>query len=141
MTKTTLQSSSPVLFTHPQVNDAFLYIQDILERSQIEFIVLDDLAKKLFEYNYMFEVPEISLGVLQRHFTESGSSTLHSMLKKAVFDDSTISCEYNSVPIVIWIIKKKFKFLERPDKRAYLDMDLALPNPFKSYWNARWLVR
>jgi hypothetical protein len=135
------EDQEQLLHPHTKINDALLYIQDILERSQVQFIVFDDLSKKLYDYDYNFIVPEISLGILQRHFTESGRSTLKSMLKNSEWEESNISLQYKEVPIILWIIRKGFKFLERPDKRAYLDMDLSIPNPFLRYWNARWLVR
>lgn len=48
---------------------------------------------------------------------------------------------YMNVPIIFREIKRNYKFLENPDTRFYDVDEYKIPNPFESYWKARFLVQ
>lgn len=136
-------------FTHEEIRDALFNVQDALERSQIQFVLLDELAKQLNDIeDPILEASEVSIGVRQQDFTESGSSTLRSIIPQAGWEllrhDETVSnLNYNvgSVPVVVWIIHNNFDVLNYPDTKFFYNTEFKLPNPFTRYWAKRDLLR
>lgn len=134
---------------HESIREALFNVQDILERSQIQFMLLDELAKQIAEgEDPDLSSSEISLGVMRQDFTESGSSTLRSLVPDAGWRDfrhdeelSNISYTYGSVPVVIWIIHNKMSVFDNPETKYYYQTEFRIPNPFKEYWRKRDLVR
>ncbi len=136
-------------FTHEELREALFNVQDILERSQIQFVLLDEIAQQMFEIeDPILEACEVSVGVLSQDFTESGSSTLRSMIPEAGWGDKsssgdldTLTYRVGSVPVVIWIIHNNLDVFRYPDVRFYYNTEYRIPNPFKEYWKKRDFIK
>lgn len=135
-----IEVEAPKPLTHDQLHDTLLFTQDMLERSQIPFVVLGELAMSMKEYEMpVLEANNVQLGVMVRYFNKDGRSTLDSLLTEAhvkdlYIDDSIVTFTHNDVPVRIDIIKNHYLFFEYPDTRFYRLTEFRLPNPFDEYW-------
>lgn len=127
-------------FTHEQLHNALMDVEDALDRSLMPFILLEGIAKHIFEEKKNFELNEITLGIKEKHFTESGRSLFRMVRPQAEFSYENIYYEVGGVPVVIWIIHKNYKFFQNPDTRIYCLSQFSIPNPFMSYWKSRFLI-
>lgn len=125
---------------HLSVRDALLYVEDLMERAVMPFVVLDETAKALYE-NQPLEVREIDIGVLKKDLTEYGSATLKMLQPELEFHKKTASFEHGSVPVVVWIIESDMDCFKRPDTIFYEVTSFNIPNPFLEYWNKRNYIR
>src|SRR5574343_419232 len=67
--------------THDQLHEALMFIQDVLERSTIEFIVVGENAIKLFKDEIpTFDMDKIHIGVTRPHYHKDGASMLSTLL-------------------------------------------------------------
>lgn len=130
-----------VPFTHEQLHNALMDVEDALDRALVPFILLEGAAKQIYEGAGSLELNEISVGVLERHMTQSGRSLFRMVRPKAEFTYENITYNSNGVPIIIWIIHKNYKFFQNPDSRIYCLSEFKLPNPFMAYWRARFLIK
>lgn len=129
-----------VYLPHDKLRDALFNVQDMLERSMISFILLDDTAKQVKE-DQKLKLEEISVGILKKDLTQSGFSMLRSLVSDLYVSDDNLSYKYKGVTIVIWIIHRNYKFFQAPDTVFYEIENFRIPNPFKQYYNARYLVK
>jgi hypothetical protein len=129
-------------FPHEKLRDTLFYMQDILERCQMPFIVLGRIGKLVAES----DDPELSatsveLGILKKHYTESGKSTFWSLMDQyhiqAEDEDDIIALEYNGVPVYIRLIRGHYEFFDNPNTKFYFVENIDLPNPFSAYWDKR----
>lgn len=124
---------------HEDLKEALFFMQDVLERSSIPFMVLGDVGKQIIEMSDPILVAnKIELGVLKRHYTESGKSTFWSVLDNlhviGTDEEDNLAIEYKEVPVYIKIIKKDYPFFEHPNSKFFFVEDLCFPNPYNEYW-------
>ncbi len=140
--------STPKL-PHESVKEALFHIQDIMERSHLQFVLLDEVADQIANReDPILNVCEISLGIRITDFTEYGSSTFKALAPAANWKEflhgyplTTINYEYGSVPIVVWLIRNDLDLFRNPDTRFYYQSEFKVPNPFRDYWKNRNLIR
>jgi hypothetical protein len=130
-----------VKFTHEQITDALYYLDDVMDRAQIPFFLLEGAAKQIHDDLPYFSLNQIDAGVPEQYVQKTGKEFLKIVIPDVYFDDNTISFVHNSVPIIVWIIHKKWKFFQNPDTVFFGITSFKLPNPFKSYWRARFLIK
>jgi hypothetical protein len=137
--KETLPQVKEEIYTlgHEDLHDALLWIQDILERCSIPFIVGGELAKQMLkESDPSLSGDRVELYVYDRYLTDSTSSFLKTFLNlKEV--DSVIETKYKDVPITIKILDKTYPFFDNPDTRFYYVTEFRFPNPFSEYWKEK----
>jgi hypothetical protein len=149
--KTNGMTQHDILFDAPTLYDALAFTQECLERAQIPFIVLGELALQLYLYQTderfnEFEdkslvARKVMVGTFQRYLTEkSYVSGLESSLDKFEKTPKGYFFTHNNVPCEIRIIKKKFKCLEDPDTRFFGWGTVNIPNPFSEYWHTRTFI-
>ena len=127
---------------HEEIHEALLYIQDVLERSQINFVLLDEIAKKIYEEELpQLDVREIDIGILRREWHDVGRSLFKMIVPEAEWHTNTISLKKGRVPIVMWIIDNHLDVFKNPDSRWYTVTEFKLPNPFNVYWNKRNMIK
>lgn len=134
MTATTKQSKS---FTNEEMQQALFYIQDILERAMIPFMLFGIVAKKIeASPDADIKGEKVEIGILKRHLTGYGKSTLRAFI---VWDDvdGKMVLDYKGVPIEITIVNDDYLFLRNPDTRWYKVTEFKIPNPFEDYWKNR----
>lgn len=126
--------------THEQLHDSLLFAQDMLERSQIPFVVLGELARSMRDYEVpMLDSDMVHIGVMVRYYNPDTRSMLNTLLDNAhvqnlYMDENIVTFEHNGVPVQIDIVKNHYLFFEYPDVRFYRLTEFRLPNPFEEYW-------
>lgn len=127
--------------THHQLHEALLFIQDMLERSTIDFMVLGDTLKDLVSTDLpTFTGTCVQVGVTKPHMHEAGVSTLLGLLKDAharvmkhLDDNGSMEIEYKGVPIYVDVLNKDDPLFRYPDERIYAVTEFKTPNPIKVY--------
>ena len=121
-------------FSHDELHEALLRVQDTMIRALVPFFLLGDTAKQVYEVDSpKLELDFIHVGVLNRHWTRSGSSTVKSLEPTIVETDKGMRFDFMGIPVAVDIIKGDYSFFEHPDKRFYYIDDLYLPNPMEEY--------
>lgn len=134
-----LKPSNPkYYYDHEPLRDALFFIQDMLERSSLPFILLGNTAKQIIEqedpllYDY-----KLTLGIRRRDYHPSGASMLKGLLPQIdIYEDRMFYIHDNGVPIYIKILEDETWF-NNPDVRFYYQTEFKLPNPFIDYWEKR----
>jgi hypothetical protein len=125
-----------------QLREALFFMQDLLERSLIPFMVLGAVGRQIVEQNDpILSANKIELGILKNHYTESGKSILWALFDQyhvdATDEESDIALEYKGVPVFIKIIKGNYPFFVHPNTIFFYVETLDFPNPFDEYWKVR----
>lgn len=128
-------------FSDIEIRNAIFAVHDAMNRASIPFILLDVLAKEMYDNLTSFIIDEVSIAVQKRHWTKSGASIFKMVVPSAIVTEDNVSWQVGKVPVVVWIVKKKYNFFERPDVRIFLQEEFNIPNPFPKYWKARFLLK
>lgn len=112
---------------------ALFRAQDILDRAIIPFIVLGEVSYQI-KNNQPLEANKISIGILKRHATESGTSLLSTIDPAIEQLTDGWRLVHNEVPVTIKIIEKEHPVLRNPDIVFYKYDTFCIPNPFEKYW-------
>lgn len=122
-----------------ELQAALLDVQDALERAQIKFILLGDVAYSIYSYEEL-KGDKVVVGVLRNQWMPECVTILRAWRPQVEEDKHGVHYKVGNVPIQIRVIRKNFFFLKDPDLRAYYDCSLFLPNPFARYWHSRSFV-
>lgn len=125
-------------FEHDPLRDALFFVQDMLERSSLPFLLLGNTAKQLFEYDdpLLYDY-KISMGLKRREMHPDGLKMLQELMPEADFTKDTIlHLHSNGVPVYIMFLDEAFYF-DNPDVRFYYQTEFRIPNPFNRYWEIR----
>ena len=128
-------------FQQFDIDEALLYIDDILDRCLCPYFLLDELAKAVFENQHGFELSEVTLGIRDKYLTKTVKSIILMMNKDIKIRENTIALTHNKVPIVIWRIHNDIDVFRNPDTKFYSILNVKIPNPFKEYWKKRDLIK
>ena len=128
-------------FTHEQINNALFYLEEVMGKAQIPFFLLEGIAKQVYDESPYFSLNQVDAGVSEKAVGETGKSFLKIVVPNIYIDNNTISFSHGGVPIIVWIIHKKWKFFQNPDTKFYSVTSFHLPNPFKNYWKSRFLIK
>ena len=90
---------SQTKYSHLDLLQTLFYIEDVLDRAQVPFLVLKDTAKSVYEESDLKE--PIHIGIMRKHLMKANVSTLKSLLNGANFDDGKLTVIHNSIPIYI----------------------------------------
>ena len=123
--------------SHERLQVALLDVQDRLDRASIPFVVVDYTAEQIRQELPHLTLDKISIGVERKHLTHTCFSILKGLIPKLETKGNTLYYEVNNVPIVIRIIERHYKVLERPDVRFYYLGEFRIPNPFDKYWKIK----
>ncbi len=132
-----------------KLNEVLFFIEDLLDRSQIKFLVLKDLAKQVKASQHglvpNLDLSCLELGILKRYMTSSGTPMLKGLFNmyhiEPQWNENLIRFEYQGVPVFIRIIHRNYSFFQNPDKAFYRVTQFDVPNPFSDYWGARNLIK
>lgn len=120
-------------FDHFKLEAALLYAQDILERSQIPFVVLGDAAYQM-RNNMPLQGHKIVLGVMERHAVKECTSLLTIIDPTIETLTDGYRLLYQGVPVFIKVLTKDYPTLLDPDIVFYSIETFRIPNPFELYW-------
>jgi len=124
-----------------RADEALAFVQDLMQRSQIPFIVLREAAMQLYLDQQPIVAEDITVCVLPQHAVDSCISTLESLLPPFVKDKCGYTFAYeNEIACHIRLLKKKFQFLNDPEQRTFGWGWVFIPNPFNRYWKGRSFV-
>jgi hypothetical protein len=133
----------PVKLTHDELHEALLWIQDMLDRSSVLFMVGGEVGKQIKETDLpQLDADRLEIIVLKQHFTDSGRSMLKSLLEQYYIKDidwteDSIKFSHRNVPIIITIVHNMYPFFLNPDFAYYTVTEFKIPNPFNAYWEER----
>jgi hypothetical protein len=123
--------------TKEDLHEALFYIQDLLERASLEFLVLGDPARSMIQENEFMKGNKVELAIRRTHYTLSGAAMFKDLLPKARYVGNKIFTEYSRVPIEITIVDTVYPFFLNPNVVSYYLTEFNLPNPFEEYWLVR----
>lgn len=132
-TQTMKKSTSK--YPHLDLLQTLFYMEDVLDRAQVPFLVLKDTAKSVYEESDLKE--PIHIGIMRKHLMKANVSTLKSLLNGANFDDGKLTVIHNNIPIYIDIIDMNLSFFKYPDFKFYYITQFRLPNPFPNYYRMK----
>jgi len=141
---TTTLNSSKKYFEHDKLVEALMAADEILERCQIKYFLLEDTAWQAYkQYQFMKDLEELTFGLQRKDWTQVSQSLLKTIKPKdlQIEKDSIGFKMDNGVPITIWIINRKYEFFQRPDMIYYMYSEYFIPNPFMKYWKVRFLIK
>lgn len=118
---------------------AILNVQDALERAQIPFIVLRDIARSMF-FDEELKGDSVTVCAYDRYFTDSCLSLLRMVRPQLTETKHGFKYTLDGVPIEIRVIRKHFRFLDNPDQRIFFTETFQIPNPFDNYWKSKTFV-
>jgi hypothetical protein len=118
---------------------ALRWISDLLTWSQIEHFLLGETAV-LAKVDADMLVDKIEIGILKKNFGETTQRLFKTFLPDAELGD-VIKFEKDGVPVEIKIISKHYAFFDHPDYVFYWADEYKIPNPFKKYWDTRFLIK
>lgn len=124
-----------------KLEDALFYMQDILERSQIPFMVFGKTAKHIHRGERLDGDEEINLGIKKSELTPSQVSTLKFLIPDIDMNEYQISCFHNDIPIIIDVIHTDYNVFQYPDKKLFIFEWFSLPNPFSEYWQKKDFIK
>ena len=126
-------------------NDALYRVEDLLNRSFVQFVLLGNTAKTIIDnFGTDLDDGDITLGVLRKHYTKSGASILKALLpRNAEYSKNKIEFKFKDCDsnIVIKIIDRNYAFFKNPDMVIHKISDFRVPNPFSKYWKTRNLIQ
>ena len=133
-------SEKPVeyYFEHEPLRDALFFIQDMLERSSLPFMLIGNTAKQLFEQeDPLLYDTKIKLGIKKRDIAPSGIEMLKGLLPQIkINDEMMFYLHTNGVPVFIKLLDQAVYF-DNPDPHFYYQTQFNVPNPFVAYWDER----
>lgn len=130
-----------VPFTSEQITEALYYLEDLMDRAGLPFFLLEGAAKQVHDDLAYLSLNQIDAGIEEKNVRDSGKKMLKLVLPSIQIDQNTISFDYGGVPIVLWIVHKKWKFFQNPDTVFYGTVNFQVPNPFENYWKSRFLIK
>lgn len=134
--------TKPTKFSYPSTESALYYLEDVMDRAMIPFVLLGDVSRSVVK-NLDTEVTQpIEIGIKKKHLTQYAMRTLPMFLPPdTVYGEDKITFTWDQTPVTVKIIKRDWKVLENPDQVFYKITQFNIPNPFNEYWKQRFLIR
>src|SRR3990167_5528108 len=132
-----------LVFTGEQINKALYWVDDLLDRCQIPYVVAGDIARQLYDNDdagRQLTVDKIEIIVRNGNINPMTTGLLKTFVPWVEFGQK-ILLEHEGVPIEIKVIKRKYQFIEYPDLRFYMSDEYKIPNQFDRYWKARFILQ
>ena len=132
-----------LVFTGEQINKALYWVDDLLDRCQIPYVVAGDIARQLYDNNdagRQLTVDKIEIIVRNGNINPMTMGLLKTFVPWVEFGKK-ILLEHEGVPIEIKVIKRKYQFIEYPDLRFYMSDEYKIPNQFERFWKARFIIQ
>lgn len=127
-------------FSDIELMRALYDVQDVLERALCPFVLLGETARSLKETAFL-SGDGVYIGVLKKHITKESKSTIQIYLGKHEIREDGIDYDVNGVPVHVKFITKNYQFFKNQDFTFYMANEYKLPNPFETYWKARYLIQ
>ena len=137
--KETKKEPEKIYPNHYELTDALFYIEDILGRGLIDWVLVGDIADQLRKYNDPNLVADkIEIEILRHRFTRSGRNMISSWIPNSKDENlNELNIDYKNVPIHIKIIDKDPGYLKNPNTVFFYVTEFKLPNPYEVYLDVR----
>ena len=126
-------------FSEEELYKALMFIEDIMERVVVHYVVMRDTAYSIYHGNEL-KGREITVGILKKNITKEVLWTFESLLKDIRMTDRGFIYLFGKIPIVVKFINKHYKFFDCPNFKYYRTGQYDVANPFDKYWNMRYFV-
>jgi hypothetical protein len=127
-----------------EVREALRWIADILDWSQIPYIVLGDLVPQMINQEPI-SVAKIEIGIQKNAWNDVTKSLVNTFLLATPFKgmslEEPVGFEWSGVPIELKIIKRNYEFFKNPDFVYYWVDEYKIPNPWTKYYKSRYLIK
>jgi hypothetical protein len=110
-----------------------MYAADILDRAQIPFIVLGNIAYQM-KYGLPLSDVRATFAILERHAVPECTSMIPIIEPNIEQRQDGWRVMYHDFPVVMKVITKEFPTLADPDVVFYWVENWKIPNPFEKYW-------
>lgn len=136
-------------YTTEQLQEALYHLVDILDRCICPFILLQDTAKTIIEFDRIGG-DGIYVGVRVKDYSDSVKSMMRTLSSNIDIrlgidgfteTDQGLFWTFKGIPINIKLIDRKYSCIETPDQIYYWGEDYRIPNPFSKYWKMRNLIK
>jgi hypothetical protein len=131
------------LYNNEQLTKALFSFQDLMERVNCPFMPLKNTAKEVYDDGKLTD--EVHVGILSNEWTKQRQGMFNILLENMDIKNETtgnkIRLEFDGVPVNLTIIKRKYKFFEKPEIRFFGVNEFLLPNPLDKYLKAQYLIR
>ncbi len=121
-------------------------IVDMGEKCMLYFIALGDFAKAVHNHQASFYTDKLELAMPINSLTPE----IKSLFRTWGFEETKYGYKYYftpptkwsiKIPVEIHVYKRHYQFFDNPDKGWVGVDDFRIPNPFDSYWKARFLIQ
>lgn len=123
------------------LEDALFHVQEMMERSQIPFMVFGNTAKHIYRGESLDGDSEVNIGVKKSELTESQFKTLREVIPTLDISQFQLSYFHNEVPVIIDVIHADYKVFKYPDTKFFVYEWFSLPNPFIEYWQKKDFIK
>lgn len=135
-------TTQKIKFSYPSTEAALYFIEDVMGRAMIPFVLLGDVARSVVDNLDVEVTTPIEIGIQKKHLTVYARKTLPMFLPPdTIYSDKAITFTWDNTPVTVKIIHRDFKVLKSPDKVFYKITDFCIPNPFEKYWRQRSLIQ
>ena len=126
-----------VIYTPDKIISALMYIEDVMGRALIPFILGGLLAECLYS-DAPVEANGVDLILRPKHLTPEARNTLAVYLGGDKDDYVRgFELEHLQVPIRVKVVTMDYDFLKYADFRFLAASEYLIPNPFEKYWDVR----
>ncbi len=134
-----MPSTNMKTFSHTQLLDALRFIDDLLSRPGIPYVLLDKTAQDAHN-NLTLEGDCVTVGVKKENFQGSNLRILEAFYAADIIEKTKYTYIHNGIPIYVYILSKYGKYLKEPNPIMYENDGYNLPNPFDKYLKVKYLI-
>lgn len=137
-----LNSTNGVELETDKLEEAFFDVFDLMNRCVLQniFLTLGETGRALDEARAL-SGNGIDVGIEKRYLTKSIKSTMQMFHPESELTDKGMTYSHFGVPVRIKFINNNYKFFKYPEPVFYATEEFKIPNPFNSYYRARFIVR
>ena len=128
-----------VKFNEFELTTALRSVEDLMERVLVNFVVLGDTSKAMFEGKDLYG-GKIEIGIFKNDLVKFVRSTLNTLVKDIEWTKYGFTFKINNVPVMVRVISRSYKFFDHPDFRFYRTGQYRFANPFELYWKSRFFI-
>jgi len=129
-------------FSTEKLESAFFDVFDLMQRCLLQdtFLTLGETGLALDEKRPITG-DGIDIGIEKRYLTKEVRSTLRTFHPESEITDGGMAYIHFSVPVRIKFINRNYKFFKHPESAFYLADEFRIPNPFRNYYKARFIIQ
>jgi hypothetical protein len=132
----TVKVEIPKLFSHSDLTEALMYVEDLMDRAVTPFVVMGKISKQIYNENDpILEADKIELGVINTDMTRFCQGVLHQLLPTATFaENEKYFIHRSGVPVHIYKLENDNKYASNPDYKFFYVTQFRFPNPFDEFY-------